>query len=93
MDSDSEHLILKGLKNACPGKTLVLITHRMSLLAIVDRLIVMDGGRIMLDGPRDAVLARLKERTAHAGAGRAGDGKAGLSRPEARRQAHREKNA
>lgn len=51
MDSDSERMILAGLKAACPGRTLVLITHRMSLLAIVDRLIVMDGGRIALGRP------------------------------------------
>lgn len=75
MDSDSERMILAGLKAACPGRTLVLITHRMSLLAIVDRLIVMDGGRIALDGPRDDVLARLKERAAARGGTRGGTAK------------------
>lgn len=41
-------------------KTLVLITHRLSMLALVDRLVVMENGRILLDGPRDDVLEKLR---------------------------------
>jgi ATP-binding cassette subfamily C protein LapB len=43
-------------------KTLILITHRLSMLRVVDRLIVMDGGKVLMDGPRDAVLRRLQGR-------------------------------
>lgn len=38
---------------------LVMVTHKTSLLRLVQRVIVMDKGRIVLDGPRDAVMARL----------------------------------
>ena len=38
---------------------MLLITHRTSLLTLVDRIIVMDRGKIVADGPRDAVLQRL----------------------------------
>ena len=43
------------------GKTLVVITHRSSLLALVDRLVVIDGGRVVADGPKDKVLADLNK--------------------------------
>ena len=41
------------------GRTLVLVTHRASLLALVDRIIVMDKGRVVADGPKDEVLSKL----------------------------------
>jgi len=44
--------------------TIVLVTHRMAMLALIDRLIVMDRGRIVADGPRDQVLAALSQRGA-----------------------------
>ena len=49
------------LMQELPGRTLLLVTHRASLLSLVDRLIVMDGGRIMADGPRDKVLKALAQ--------------------------------
>lgn len=47
---------------------LVVVTHKMSLLSLVNRIIVVDKGRILLDGPRDDVLARLQhaQQTAQA---------------------------
>ena len=41
--------------------TIVLVTHRMAMLALVDRLIVMDRGRVVADGPRDEVLKALSQ--------------------------------
>jgi ATP-binding cassette subfamily C protein LapB len=38
---------------------LVVVTHRPALLDVVDRVIVVDGGRILADGPKAAVLAAL----------------------------------
>ena len=61
MDNASEQMIRQRLANVLRRTTLVLITHRLSMLDIVDRLIVMEGGRILLDGPRDEVLARLRQ--------------------------------
>jgi ATP-binding cassette subfamily C protein LapB len=40
-----------------------VVTHKPALLAYVNRVIVLDKGRIVLDGPRDAVLARLRGTT------------------------------
>jgi ATP-binding cassette subfamily C protein LapB len=40
---------------------LLLITHRTAMLPLVDRLVVLDQGRVVLDGPRDEVLRRLQQ--------------------------------
>jgi ATP-binding cassette subfamily C protein LapB len=42
--------------------TVVMVTHKTSLLRYVNRVIVMERGRMILDGPRDAVLARLMQK-------------------------------
>ena len=60
MDNLSETAFKKRLAAILPGKTLLLITHRSSLLSLVDRLIVVDGGKIVADGPKSEVLAALK---------------------------------
>lgn len=52
------------LKNK--GKTVVLITHRPSAIGLADRLIVMNDGRVQVQGPRDAVLSELRSRSAPA---------------------------
>ena len=41
-------------------KTVVLVTHRTSMLAMVSRVIVIDGGRIVADGPRDRIMEALQ---------------------------------
>jgi len=67
MDNRSEELFKQRLKEVLPGKTLVLITHRASLLTLVDRLIVVDAGKVVADGEKDKVLQALssgKIRTA-----------------------------
>lgn len=60
MDNGSEHAFKKKLSHIVTGKTLLLITHRLSMLDVVDRLIVMDNGRVVADGPKAAVLEALK---------------------------------
>lgn len=67
MDNRSEELFKQRLREVLPGKTLVLITHRASLLTLVDRLIVVDAGKVVADGEKDKVLQALssgKIRTA-----------------------------
>jgi ATP-binding cassette subfamily C protein LapB len=60
MDTQTETYFIDHLKTAlAPDQTLVVSTHRHNMLSICDRLIVIDGGRILADGPRDAVLGRL----------------------------------
>ena len=44
---------------AADGATLLVATHKSALLPIVDRLMVIQGGRVAIDGPRDLVLAKL----------------------------------
>ncbi len=59
MDAQSEMSFLRQLKQASEGVTLVAVTHRPAVLELVSRVIVMDGGKVVLDGPRDKVLAAL----------------------------------
>ncbi len=60
MDAQSEALLVQRLKTILPGKTMLLITHRPSLLELVNRLIVMDEGQVVADGPKDLVLRQLQ---------------------------------
>jgi len=60
MDQTTEVNLKRNLTKHVDGKTLVLITHRASMLDLVDRLIVMDNGRIVADGPKSQVLDALK---------------------------------
>ncbi|WP_435954756.1 type I secretion system permease/ATPase [Dryocola sp. BD626] len=59
MDTQTEKAFLDRLAQATRRQTLVVVTHRYSLLEGVDRIIVMDDGKIMLDGPKQDVLAAL----------------------------------
>jgi ATP-binding cassette subfamily C protein LapB len=61
MDQGTEELIKHRLTHALQGKSLVLITHRPSLLSLVDRLIVLDRGKIIADGPRDSVMKAMMQ--------------------------------
>ena len=61
MDTTTEGVLIErlmGLRET--GQTLIVCTHRNSMLRLVDRLIVIDSGRIVADGPRQEVLDRLK---------------------------------
>jgi ATP-binding cassette subfamily C protein LapB len=60
MDPQSEQLFIAKLAQAIrPDQTLVVSTHRMAMLEVVDRLIVVDQGRIIADGPKGQVLQAL----------------------------------
>ena len=59
MDNRSEEQLKARLAEQLTDRTLMLITHRASLLSLVDRVIVLEAGRIAADGPRDQVLAAL----------------------------------
>ena len=60
MDNRTEVLLRDNLAKVIEHKTIILITHRASLLAMVDRLIVIDNGTVVADGPRASVLVALK---------------------------------
>ena len=60
MDTQTENYFIEHLKGAlAPNQTLIVSTHRHQMLSIVNRLIVIDGGRIFADGPRDEILGKL----------------------------------
>jgi ATP-binding cassette subfamily C protein LapB len=60
MDHQSEDALKARLRRFTTGKTVVLVTHRTSLLELVDRLIVIDNGQIMADGPKAQVVEALQ---------------------------------
>ncbi|WP_333500047.1 type I secretion system permease/ATPase [Kluyvera sp. CHPC 1.2972] len=66
MDNTSEDLIKKALTPLVSNKTLLLVTHRASLLTLVDRLIILDNGKIIADGPKESVMTALKKGQIHA---------------------------
>lgn len=69
MDDLTTSSLIEELKPAIADKTLILVTHKAMMLNLVDRLIVMDAGKIVADGPKDEVLKQLSEhkiRAAHA---------------------------
>jgi ATP-binding cassette subfamily C protein LapB len=59
MDHAAEGRLKQRLEAELPGRTLLLVTHRASLLSLVERLIVLDGGRVVADGPRPEILKAL----------------------------------
>lgn len=63
MDLATERQLIKHLEaGLTPDQTVLIATHRYSLLSLVTRLMVIDNGRLVADGPRDDVLAQLKAR-------------------------------
>ena len=61
MDDMSEIHILNALKNYYTNKTTVFITHKINLINLAERIIVIDHGLILADGPRDTVLSALNK--------------------------------
>lgn len=61
MDPGTENRFRERLAQEVKDKTLLLITHKMSMLDLVDRLIVMDNGSVVADGPRGQVLEALRQ--------------------------------
>jgi ATP-binding cassette subfamily C protein LapB len=63
MDSYSEKMFIDRLQEILLAhKTLVIVTHRPSLLALIDRILVIDNGRIVADGPKEDVLQALQNQ-------------------------------
>jgi ATP-binding cassette subfamily C protein LapB len=61
MDNASEDALRAKLATLMQGKTLLLVTHRMSMLSLVDRLVVLDNGRVVADGPKEHVVEALRK--------------------------------
>lgn len=69
MDNPTETAFKSRLSRAAVGKTLLLVTHRNSLLSLVDRLLIVDGGHIVADGPKTEVLESLRRGQVRVGGG------------------------
>ena len=63
MDEQLEEYVIRQLHTWLVGRTLIVVTHRPALLKLVDRIVVMDNGRVVADGPRDKILATAAGNT------------------------------
>lgn len=62
MDMMAERLFIEKFKTLLAGRTLIVVSQRLAVLELVDRLVVMQDGTIRADGPKDAVLAAMSGR-------------------------------
>lgn len=60
MDEATERLFISRFREWSKGKTVVVATHRMRMLELATRVVVLDGGRVVMDAPKDAALLKLK---------------------------------
>ena len=60
MDPKHEQLFVRQMREFIQGKTFLVVTHRKPILALTERLIMIENGEILLDGPRDEILAKFK---------------------------------
>lgn len=61
MDNTGEERLKQRLAAISKNKTLLLVTHRASMLTLVERLVIVDRGRIIADGPKESVMEALKK--------------------------------
>ena len=83
MDAQSEAQFLRQLKDAVGNRTLIVVTHRPAVLELVQRVVVIDAGKVALDGPKNLVLAALSGAPPQTGAGTPGAQAAQPTRPAA----------
>ena len=67
-DPHQEEKLIQKLLPEIEGRTLILVTHRPQMLAWVERLIVIEQGKVIASGPRDAVLNRISGGASSPGA-------------------------
>ncbi|MFT6038400.1 MAG: ATP-binding cassette subfamily C protein LapB [Candidatus Azotimanducaceae bacterium] len=61
MDHSTEAAVVRNLKEYGQGRTMFIVTHRTSLLEMADRILVVDNGKIVADGPRENVIEALRQ--------------------------------
>jgi len=59
MDGQTENAFIQQLQTVIASRTLIIATHRLSLLPLIDRIIVLDNGKVVADGPKEQVMAAL----------------------------------
>jgi ATP-binding cassette subfamily C protein LapB len=60
LDARAEQQFMRSMVQTAKDRSLILITHKMHLLTLVDRIIVLDNGRLVADGDKESILAKLK---------------------------------
>ena len=58
IDTETEILIQEALEKLMDGRTTIMVAHRLSTVASLDRIVVLDGGKIVEDGPHDELVSR-----------------------------------
>ena len=66
MDEQLEEHVIRQMQGWISGRTLILVTHRPALLKMVDRIVVMDNGRIIADGAKEQILRRATQNVPEA---------------------------
>ena len=61
MDMNAENLFINQVGSILKSSTMLIVTHRMPLLNLVDRIIVMNEGQIVEDGPKDEIIQKLNQ--------------------------------
>lgn len=59
IDTQTERHIIDHIQKSIKDKTFVVVTHKPSILKLVDRVLVVDNGKIVMDGPKNEVLAKI----------------------------------
>jgi ATP-binding cassette subfamily C protein LapB len=63
LDGELEAHILNQLKSLIrPDGLMIVVSHKPSILQLATRMVIVDNGKVVEDGPRDAVLSRIKEK-------------------------------
>jgi ATP-binding cassette subfamily C protein LapB len=62
MDNQTEMTLIERLQHELADRTALIITHRLPLLKLVSRIILMEQGKVIADGPRDAVLKQISAK-------------------------------
>jgi ATP-binding cassette subfamily C protein LapB len=61
MDRQSEKAFIQRLSNIVKDETLILITHKTSILSLVDRVIILDDGKVIADGPKEQIFSQASK--------------------------------
>jgi len=65
LDQRLEAALVSRLQTWMEGRTAVIATHRAPILALTTRTLVLQDGRMTVDGPKEKVLAHLAGKTGH----------------------------
>lgn len=63
MDKQTEQAFMKNLEKSIKGKTLLIVTHKISLLRLVERVIIIENGQIIADGPKEEIFTTTAKET------------------------------